>query len=91
MDKIKMLVGQEGPALSRLPGQVLAVGTDIDADEAQRLVDGDLAVEVVEEATSAEPTPPAAPAPAAIVKPAAAPAAKPAPAKRKAKTPAVAA
>lgn len=89
MDKIKMLVGQEGPALSRLPGQVLAIGTDIDADEAQRLVDGDLALEVIEQVAPVAPTPPAPSAP--IVPPAAAPAAKSAPAKRKAKTPAVAA
>lgn len=91
MDKIKMLVGQEGPALSRLPGQVLAVGTDIDADEAQRLVDGDLALEVIAGAAPAAPTPPAPPAPAPLVPPVAAPAAKPAPVKRKAKAPAVAA
>ncbi len=91
MDKIKMLVGQEGPALSRLPGQVLALGTDIDADEAQRLVDGDLALEVIEEAAPAASTPPAPPVGVPVVTPAAAPAAKPAPAKRKAKTPAVAA
>lgn len=81
MTKIKMLVGQEGPTLSRLPGQVLIVGTDIDADEAQRLVDGDLALEVVEEAAPASSAPPAA-------DPIVPPAAKPAPAKRKAKTPA---
>lgn len=86
MIKIKMLVGQEGPALSRLPGQVLAIGTDIDADEAQRLVDGDLALEVIEQAAAAAPASPAAPTTA----PSVTPAEKPAPAKRKAKTPTVA-
>lgn len=91
MDKIKMLVGQEGPALSRLPGQVLVVGTEIDADEAQRLVDGDLATEVIEQAAPPAPAAPTTPAPAPIATPAAAPATKAAGAKRKAKTPAVAA
>ncbi|TCP33269.1 hypothetical protein [Sphingomonas sp. BK235] len=84
MKTIKMLVGQEGPTLSRAPGQDLVVGVDVDADEAQRLVDGDLAVEVVEQAP-AEPVTAAAPAtePAPAAEPA------PAPAKRaRAKKPA---
>lgn len=84
MDKIKMLVGQEGPTLSRVPGQELIVGTDIEADEAQRLVDGDLALEMVGETAPAASTP-AAPVAAPAI---AALATKPAPAKRKAKTPA---
>jgi len=40
---IKMLVGQEGPGLSRVAKQILVVGTDIDADEAQRLIDASFA------------------------------------------------
>ena len=45
MKTIKMLCGQQGPEVSRLPGQVLTVGVDIDADEAQRLVDHKLAID----------------------------------------------
>ncbi|KTT72624.1 hypothetical protein [Sphingomonas endophytica] len=62
MDKIKMLVGQEGPGLSRLPGQTLTVGVDVGADEAQRLVDGDLAIDVSEAAPAAPATVQPAPA-----------------------------
>lgn len=36
---IRMLVGQEGPTLSRVAGQELEVGTEIGADEALRLID----------------------------------------------------
>lgn len=43
---IRMLVGQEGPDLSRVRGQELTIGVDIDAAEAQRLVDADFAEEV---------------------------------------------
>jgi hypothetical protein len=42
-DVIRMLVGQEGPAVSRVRGQELTIGTDIGTDEAQRLVDADFA------------------------------------------------
>jgi hypothetical protein len=42
-DVIRMLVGQEGPAVSRVPGQQLTIGADIDAGEAQRLLDADFA------------------------------------------------
>lgn len=45
-DAIRMLVGQEGPAVSRVRGQELTIGTDIDADEAQRLLDADFAERV---------------------------------------------
>lgn len=38
-----MLVGQEGPDLSRIRGQILIIGVDLDVDEAQRLVDADFA------------------------------------------------
>lgn len=48
MNKIKMMVGQQGPAICRLPGQVLVVGVEIGAEEAQRLVDGHIAAEVRE-------------------------------------------
>ena len=44
--RIRMLVGQEGPAISRVRGQELTIGAEIDADEAQRLVDADFAEEV---------------------------------------------
>ncbi len=40
---IRMLVGQEGPTVSRRHGQELTIGSDVDADEAQRLVDADFA------------------------------------------------
>ena len=40
---ILMLVPQEGPTVSRLRGDVLTIGTDVDADEAQRLIDADFA------------------------------------------------
>lgn len=40
---IRMLVGQEGPTVSRKRGQELTIGGDIDADEAQRLLDADFA------------------------------------------------
>ncbi|WP_341210680.1 hypothetical protein [Sphingomonas paucimobilis] len=40
---ILMLVPQEGPTVSRLRGDVLTIGTHIDADEAQRLIDADFA------------------------------------------------
>lgn len=45
-ETIRMLVGQEGPELSRVRGQVLTIGTDLDADEAERLVDADFAERV---------------------------------------------
>lgn len=48
MNKIKMMVGQQGPSICRLPGQVLVVGVEIGAEEAQRLVDGHIAAEVRE-------------------------------------------
>lgn len=41
---IRMLVGQEGPTVSRIRDQELTIGTDIDGDEAQRLIDADFAV-----------------------------------------------
>ena len=44
--RIRMLVGQEGPAISRVRGQELMIGSEIDAAEAQRLVDADFAEEV---------------------------------------------
>lgn len=59
MDKITMLVGQEGPAVSRVRGQVLTIGTDVDAAEAQRLVDADFALEG--DASTDAPSPAAAP------------------------------
>ncbi len=43
VETIRMLVGQEGPELSRMRGQVLTIGTDLDADEAERLVRVDFA------------------------------------------------
>lgn len=42
-ETICMLVGQEGPDLSRVRGQVLVIGVDVGADEAQRLVDAEFA------------------------------------------------
>lgn len=45
-DVIRMLVGQEGPAVSRARGQELTIGDEIDADEAQRLVDAEFAERV---------------------------------------------
>lgn len=45
-DAVRMLVGQEGPAVSRAPGQQLTIGTEIDANEAQRLIDADFAERV---------------------------------------------
>lgn len=68
MDKIKMLTGQEGPALSRARGQELTIGVDIDAGEAQRLVDSDLALDIsADQVTLAAPvaSSPAPPAPPA--------------------------
>ena len=41
---IRMLVGQEGPSVTRVRGQELTIGTDIGAEEAQRLIDADFAV-----------------------------------------------
>jgi hypothetical protein len=43
LSEIRILVGQEGPGLSRVPGRTLIVGVDIDADEAQRLVEASYA------------------------------------------------
>lgn len=40
---IRMLVGQEGPTVSRVRDQELAIGSDVDADEAQRLIDAGFA------------------------------------------------
>ncbi len=51
MNQIKMLTGQQGPAMCRVAGQVLTVGQDVGADEAQRMVDGHLAFEVRETST----------------------------------------
>lgn len=45
-DAIRMLVGQEGPNVSRDRGQELTIGTDIGADEAQRLIDAEFAERV---------------------------------------------
>lgn len=42
-DAIRMLVGQEGPSISRVRGQELTVGEDLGADEANRLIDADFA------------------------------------------------
>lgn len=42
-ETICMLVGQEGPDLSRIRGQILVIGVDLNAEEAQRLVDADFA------------------------------------------------
>lgn len=64
-----MLVGQEGPTVSRVRGQELAVGTEVDADEAQRLVDADYAEEV-KDAAPAGNAPPAARSKPAAKKPA---------------------
>lgn len=61
MDKITMLVAQEGPAISRARLQVLTVGTDIDADEAQRLVDAAFAAPGDITGGGNDPTPTAAP------------------------------
>ncbi|MBB4152908.1 hypothetical protein GGQ80_000796 [Sphingomonas jinjuensis] len=52
--KIRMLVGQEGPATSRVRGQLLEVGVDVDAAEAERLVEATFA-----EAVDEQPAPPA--------------------------------
>lgn len=66
MKAIRMLVGQEGPAISRVRGQVLAVGTDVDSDEAGRLVNATFAEEVTDAAppstSSTAPAKPKAPA-----------------------------
>ena len=45
-ETICMLVGQEGPDLSRVRGQVLVIGVDVGADEAERLVGADFAERV---------------------------------------------